>query len=521
MVVFVARHVRRRQVPARRALQRAGFAEHLGVGAVAGRSRRGRRGQDRRQVGPIRRRQIAAHGGAGHHLDRQAVAARRRPHRIAGRRLGARQAHLIGREARIGPVVVGRHILRPAGEGGGAARDVGGPGLHRVGVGAGPHDEALAHGFANARLLAHRIVQRQIGGGGAGLVGVDEQDPALQRRPALGIGGDFFRPFVQGEEDLAARGAQRGPSACHHSLAQGGAASAHLIGRDQMSGLEHRADFRIQRIPGRRVEVQRRDPARHRGRTRLGVQQDQDRRMIGMGRRPVANLRQTGDEGQATAAEIHVGHMQHLEPRPRHRLLKGRTDRRAGSGPPQRRQRVGVAPALRIVQHVDLQLARAGVQLFGERSVGVVQPRRARIDRRHRRQLRLGNGQLVGVVGADGGDVVHPQRPVHPDRRAGVAPCSAHIGGGRVAGGRGEKQGGEKGAHDRSPWTPPDIARPLNNDPEPRPLNSRMTPQRRNRTGGHPHGSRRGPGDRLARRPRPGQGASSPQIGLRSRRRGG
>jgi hypothetical protein len=113
-------------------------------------------------------------------------------------------------------------------------------------------------GFANARLLAHRIVQRQIGGGGAGLVGVDEQDPALQRRPALGIGGDFFRPFVQGDEDLAARGAQRGPSARHHGLAQGGAASAHLIGRDQMSGVEHRADFRIQRIPGRRRH-------RHRG----------------------------------------------------------------------------------------------------------------------------------------------------------------------------------------------------------------------------------------------------------------
>lgn len=136
--------------------------------------------------------------------------------------------------------------------------------------------------------------------------------------------------------------------------------------------------------------------------------------MVWMGVRPGADLAQALDEGQARAAEVDIRNMQGLEAGPAHDAAEVFADRDRVLGGAQGRQRPGVATALGVMQDVDLKLAGPAIQLIAQGAVGIVQPRRLGIDGDHGRQLRLGDRQLVAVVGADHGDVVHPQGIIQP-----------------------------------------------------------------------------------------------------------
>ncbi|MNF06021.1 hypothetical protein D3C80_2058860 [compost metagenome] len=75
---------------------------------------------------------------------------------------------------------------------------------------------------------------------------------------------------------------------------------------------------------------------------------------------PVADFAQAGDEGQARTTVVDVRNVQGLEARRRQGLAEGVVH---GRLPAQHRPRAGVTAALGVMQHVDLDLARASVQL--------------------------------------------------------------------------------------------------------------------------------------------------------------
>ncbi len=134
--------------------------------------------------------------------------------------------------------------------------------------------------------------------------------------------------------------------------------------------------------------------------------------MVGMGDRPAPHDAEAGPQGRAGAEDVDVLHVHHLEPRLGQRRPPRGIQRNAGGAQP---GRVEEASALGIVIDIDLELAGAGVQLFRQRTMTVVELLRAigrgGADLGHDRVGRLG---LVAVVRADGEEVVELQVAVDP-----------------------------------------------------------------------------------------------------------
>jgi hypothetical protein len=190
-------------------------------------------------------------------------------------------------------------------------------------------------------------------------------------------------------------------------FAQGLVAALHLVGRDQLAVVEHRADLGVDGVHRLGVEGQQGHGARDLYRVLLQVEDDQDRQVVGVGLRPGADLFQAVGEQRANGAVVDVGHVDHLHPRPAH----GREVVRRGVGRHLAAQRRQEAAALRVVDEVDLQLARAIVQLLAQGFVAVVQGvGRLRIGPAQIGHFLRRDGHLVAVVGADGLQRVHLQR---------------------------------------------------------------------------------------------------------------
>ncbi len=146
-----------------------------------------------------------------------------------------------------------------------------------------------------------------------------------------------------------------------------------------------------------------------------------------MGVGPATQLAEAARERRAVAAEVEVLHVQDLEARRLH-LAFGVVGPRRGDaalGQPGQTARRRVAPALGVVDHVELERAQAAVELIGERRVPVLE----RADARRRAQLEQQREQrrvdrlLVAVVAAQHLQVVEAER-LAPRRPTASAPTA-------------------------------------------------------------------------------------------------
>ncbi len=173
----------------------------------------------------------------------------------------------------------------------------------------------------------------------------------------------------------------------------------HLIRRDELLIRKHRSDFRVERIERRCVELRDLGTARAERAVVLGIDQDDDRNVLGMRVAPGLDLLQASDETDACGAEIEIRDVHHLEARLCELGRGGSVEALAERA---RAERIREAPALRIDVHVQFQLARATVERFGQAAMRVIEqdrgPARTRTQLRH---LRVWNRDFVAVVRAD------------------------------------------------------------------------------------------------------------------------
>jgi hypothetical protein len=224
----------------------------------------------------------------------------------------------------------------------------------RIGVGARADEEIGLHRARDPLRVADRLVERQIGGSGRILVGVDEEDAPLERLARPAIERNLCLDLVEREQELAARCLQRRPVVGEHRVAQRGIVALDLVGHDQLARCEHRADFGIERVIGGRGEGLALDELA----IVLGIEHQQDRHMARMRVRPVADDRQALHQRRAVRAIVEPGHMLDLEPgAPHRRVLRS----------------LGIEAPLGIVPDVEFELTRARVELLDQRAVRIVE----------------------------------------------------------------------------------------------------------------------------------------------------
>ena len=249
---------------------------------------------------------------------------------------------------------------------------------------------------------------------------------------------------VQGEEDPAPDLAEPGPAPIADRRGQALGVAPDVVGGQQVVGLEGRADDRLDRLDRRRVDRDRVRQARD-GAV-LQLQEDEDRHVPGVRRRPVADLPEGVGQGRGGAQKVDVLDVEDL----RSRLIEDAAGVRVRSRVlPLRLQglpghRLGIATALGVGEDVELDLPDAEVaELLGERPMGVVEPFGGLgPDRGDQAEDPRARGQVIRVMGADHLELVEPQLVVE---RPVVA--------GRPEGRDGQQQEGRRGRHRATPWS--------------------------------------------------------------------
>ena len=326
--------------------------------------------------------------------------------RVAPRRSIARKARRVTcSEARVGPDVVGRDVLGAGGECGVAAFGVAGAGFAGVGVSPGADEEALGDAFADEGFVFVRFVHDQYGGFGRlkGRACADKGDAVFQGGVAIDIGGPAGGRVVDHEDHLAPRLAECRPAPREDAFAQRGMGAAHLIRRNDAIARKDGQDLRFDTVEPILAECAHGRRAFPRYGRVLRVDHDQDRgvRTVCIG--PGFHLAEAIHESRAAGSEVDIGGVDDLDAGLCECGAVGRRDGDALLREETGAQRIGESAAFGIVDRIDLDLSRAGIELFGDGAMPVVEREGgvgvALLDELHQGRVDL---ELVGVVGADG-----------------------------------------------------------------------------------------------------------------------
>ena len=123
---------------------------------------------------------------------------------------------------------------------------------------------------------------------------------------------------VEREQHLAAGLGERRPPVGQHRLLEGGPAAAHVVGGDEVLRGEHRADLVVDgaELGGVERDDRRVAEAEDVGHdVLLGLDQDRERGVAGVGVGPRLHLGEAGDEGPAGGLDVDLVDVEHLEAR--------------------------------------------------------------------------------------------------------------------------------------------------------------------------------------------------------------
>ncbi len=242
-----------------------------------------------------------------------------------------------------------------------------------VGIGAGADEVALLD--EGGDVGGGAVVALDEGGVGPAGLGVGEEDAAAQRWMA----GEIDRAdgtLVQQEDDLAACVDEGGPIVGEDGFVKGVIVAADVVGGDALVGGEDGANLGVEGVEGGGGEgLGDGEVQIALGGALLGLDQDEDGDVVGMGMGPVADLLEAGDEGLAGAAVVDVLYVHDLEAGLAHDAIgiEVGIGRKAGGGSHRGAGGMGVETSLGVGVDVELNLANAAVELLGERLVFVIE----------------------------------------------------------------------------------------------------------------------------------------------------